>query len=258
VALLLGAILALAWPGLVPTVGRWPAAIAIACLAPLLHWLLQRIAPASPLPFEQLLAAVDLDAEAPVEPMHAVDDLDAALYTAARGGRVDRALALLDAGANAHALPPLDSADQRTLPMLAAFLDEPFNASPYAPVSRLYWNEFYLDVTKIPELAQCPAAQALLGSAEFRRQLEAARRQSLVDYRKVMALKRFDNCAGEDFPPTERAFVTGTTPDGFRSVRLDGSNLKVSVFENPAAVVASLRQSHHSTQSAAPGEDAKG
>ena len=77
-----------------------------------------------------------------------------------------------------------------TLPMLAAFLDEPFNASPYAPVSRLYWNEFYLDVTKIPELAQCPAAQALLGSAEFRRQLEAARRQSLVDYRKVMALKR--------------------------------------------------------------------
>ncbi len=77
-----------------------------------------------------------------------------------------------------------------TLPMLAAFLDEPFNPSPYAPVSRLYWNEFYLDVTKIPELAHCPAAQELLDSGEFRRELEAVRRQSLVDYRKVMALKR--------------------------------------------------------------------
>ena len=77
-----------------------------------------------------------------------------------------------------------------TLPMLAAFLDEPFNPSPYAPVSRLYWNEFYLDVTKIPELAHCPAAQALLDSGEFRREIEDVRGQSLVDYRKVMALKR--------------------------------------------------------------------
>ena len=77
-----------------------------------------------------------------------------------------------------------------TLPMLAAFLDEPFNPSPYAPVSRLYWNEFYLDVSRIPELDQCPAAQALLDSEEFRREIEAARGQSLVDYRKVIVLKR--------------------------------------------------------------------
>ncbi|MGH7795361.1 MAG: 4-alpha-glucanotransferase [Candidatus Binatia bacterium] len=77
-----------------------------------------------------------------------------------------------------------------TLPMLAGFLDEPFNPSPYAPVSRLFWNEFYLDVTSIPELADCPAAQALLGSAEFCRELDAVRRQALVDYRKIMALKR--------------------------------------------------------------------
>ncbi len=62
-----------------------------------------------------------------------------------------------------------------TLPMLAAFLDEPFNPSPYAPVSRLFWNEFYLDVTKIPELAQCPAAQAMLDSGEFRRAIETVR-----------------------------------------------------------------------------------
>ena len=37
-----------------------------------------------------------------------------------------------------------------TLPMLASFEDEP---SPYSPISRLYWNEMYLDVTRLPELA---------------------------------------------------------------------------------------------------------
>jgi 4-alpha-glucanotransferase len=33
-----------------------------------------------------------------------------------------------------------------TLPLLAAFLDEPFEPSPYAPVSRLFWNELYVEL----------------------------------------------------------------------------------------------------------------
>jgi len=123
VALLLGTILVLAWPGLLPADLRWPVAIGFAALAPALHLLLQRIAPASPLPFEQLLAAVEDDAAPFADAPLAEDDLDAALYAAARGGRVDRALSLLDAGANAHALPPPGN-DHRTLPMLAAILPD--------------------------------------------------------------------------------------------------------------------------------------
>ena len=38
-----------------------------------------------------------------------------------------------------------------TLPMLAAFLDEPCSFSPYSPASRLFWNELYLDLPRFAE-----------------------------------------------------------------------------------------------------------
>ncbi|MCX7557120.1 ankyrin repeat domain-containing protein [Xanthomonadaceae bacterium JHOS43] len=50
--------------------------------------------------------------------------VDAAVYSAARAGRVDEALALLDMGANPYAMPAPDARDQRTLPMLAAVLSD--------------------------------------------------------------------------------------------------------------------------------------
>jgi 4-alpha-glucanotransferase len=76
-----------------------------------------------------------------------------------------------------------------TLPMLASFLDEPFNPSPYAPVSRLFWNEFFLNVEQIPELENCAAAKAIL-SASFATELQRLSAAPLVQYREVMALKR--------------------------------------------------------------------
>jgi 4-alpha-glucanotransferase len=77
-----------------------------------------------------------------------------------------------------------------TLPFLAAFLDEPFDPSPYAPASRLFWNEFFLDVTRVPELGRASSARALLESSAVQRVIEASRTASLVDYRRLMALKR--------------------------------------------------------------------
>jgi 4-alpha-glucanotransferase len=77
-----------------------------------------------------------------------------------------------------------------TLPLLSSFLDEPFNPSPYAPVSRLFWNEFYLDVTRIPELQRSPVARLMIHSAGSQTDLESLRAAPLIEYRPLMALKR--------------------------------------------------------------------
>ena len=80
-----------------------------------------------------------------------------------------------------------------TLPLLAAFLGqdgEPFEPSPYAPVSRLFWNELYLDIRRIPELHACQAARALFASTEVQAEVAALRHASELDYRRQMALKR--------------------------------------------------------------------
>jgi 4-alpha-glucanotransferase len=77
-----------------------------------------------------------------------------------------------------------------TLPMLAAFLDEPCEPSPYAPASRLFWNELYVDPRRLPELEDCAPARRLLESPEFLREVEALRASPQVDYPRLMALKR--------------------------------------------------------------------
>lgn len=77
-----------------------------------------------------------------------------------------------------------------TLPLFAAFLDEPFNPSPYAPVSRLFWNEIFLAVHEIPELQHCVGARAIEHSTAFEAEMANLRAAPLVDYRRAMVLKR--------------------------------------------------------------------
>nr|WP_256476103.1 4-alpha-glucanotransferase [Siccirubricoccus soli] len=74
-------------------------------------------------------------------------------------------------------------------PLHALFPDDPEAASPYSPASRLLLNPLNIDVAALPELQDCPAAQALVASAEFRQRLDAARKVPLVDYTSVAALK---------------------------------------------------------------------
>ena len=70
-----------------------------------------------------------------------------------------------------------------TLPLLAQFLDEPYEYSPYSPASRLFWNELYVDPAATPEFER---------SADARRLAGEARRPGgrVVDYRKAYAAKR--------------------------------------------------------------------
>jgi 4-alpha-glucanotransferase len=69
-----------------------------------------------------------------------------------------------------------------TLPLLATFLDAPFEPSPYSPASRLFWNELFLDVPAV--------AGTRPGGAELDAEAAACRSGPLVDYRRTAALKR--------------------------------------------------------------------
>ncbi len=67
-----------------------------------------------------------------------------------------------------------------TLPMMAQFLEQPFDSSPFAPASRLFWNEALLDLTLLPELADCAEANHLFHSEAFRRETAALEKSPYV------------------------------------------------------------------------------
>ena len=125
VALAIGFGGALAWPGLVPSPLRTGFAAAYTLLLPALHWVLQRAAAASTLPVLVMTPAAASAGTAPaaVSPVVTEQDLETALFAAARAGRVERALELLDAGANPRAISS-DPRDQRSLATLAAVLPD--------------------------------------------------------------------------------------------------------------------------------------
>jgi 4-alpha-glucanotransferase len=77
-----------------------------------------------------------------------------------------------------------------TLPLYPAFYGTGADVSPYRPVSRLAWNEIYLDVTSLPELAASPEAREHVGSRRTRRLAGELRGTTGVEYERTYAAKR--------------------------------------------------------------------
>jgi 4-alpha-glucanotransferase len=87
-----------------------------------------------------------------------------------------------------------------TLPLLAAFLGDgspgergergPFEPSPYAPASRLFWNELWVDPRRLPELELSAEARRLLDSPAFAAEAARLAAGRHVDYRGAYALRR--------------------------------------------------------------------
>jgi 4-alpha-glucanotransferase len=76
------------------------------------------------------------------------------------------------------------------LPLYPAFLTAPSDPSPYRPVSRLAYNELFIEPDALPELARSAEASALLNNEGFRARLAAARKSPLVEYEEVAELLR--------------------------------------------------------------------
>lgn len=77
-----------------------------------------------------------------------------------------------------------------TLPLYPAFLDDPVEISPYLPVTRLGWNELFVDPTAVPELEASEDARRILDSSEFQEALAHVRAAPLADYPSSMLLVR--------------------------------------------------------------------
>lgn len=123
----------LAWPGLLGGGTRVGVAAALALVGPALHLAMQRLAgiraaTTRAVAVEPAVERVGTpESVLPVEVASAAPDpaaLARELYDAARGGRVERALALIDAGADVRALPAPGDRDQRSLAVLAAVLPD--------------------------------------------------------------------------------------------------------------------------------------
>lgn len=66
----------------------------------------------------------------------------------------------------------------------------PYHISPYAPYNRLYLNELYIDLERLPELYSSEKAQQLFHAPEFQAKLQALRISRKVDYDAIAAAKR--------------------------------------------------------------------
>ena len=75
-------------------------------------------------------------------------------------------------------------------PLHALRNTSPYHISPYAPYSRLYLNELYIDLERLPEFYGSEEAQQQFRAPEFQAKLQALRESRQVDYDAVQTTKR--------------------------------------------------------------------
>jgi 4-alpha-glucanotransferase len=75
-------------------------------------------------------------------------------------------------------------------PLHALKNSRPHHLSPYAPNSRLYLNELYIDLERLPEFHSSPDARRIRSSPEFQSTVQSARKSDRVDYDTVSSIKR--------------------------------------------------------------------
>ena len=74
-------------------------------------------------------------------------------------------------------------------PLHAMFFDDPEQASPYSPASRLFLNILNIDPSRIPGFAACAEAREICASADHQRELVALRARRHVGYRRAARVK---------------------------------------------------------------------
>lgn len=75
-------------------------------------------------------------------------------------------------------------------PLTALFQDNPDDASPYFPCSRLFLNPLYVDMEAVVEAKDNPEFVELKECPIFQEHLKKARESETVDYQKVAAIKK--------------------------------------------------------------------
>ncbi len=75
-------------------------------------------------------------------------------------------------------------------PLHALKNTRPYHISPYSPTSRLYINELYVDVERLPEFHASEEARGFVDGQDFRNTLDELRKRDEVDYDGVAELKR--------------------------------------------------------------------
>ncbi|MGD9637691.1 MAG: 4-alpha-glucanotransferase [Alphaproteobacteria bacterium] len=74
-------------------------------------------------------------------------------------------------------------------PLNLLFHTNPKSASPYYSCSRKYLSPIYIDIEKAPYFYECPEAQAIVNSNEYKEKLWQARTSDTVNYSVVYSLK---------------------------------------------------------------------